>query len=129
MTSRPVTQWYSYLRDHSSIVKEMIQDRDVYRGDRGILYSDRVTRANYLAMAAYDAMPYTGETVLVIAKDRKIDPARDPRLDWGKLSQAGHELRRISGNDSGQLFIPPYVTELAVVLTEILEQRSTECTK
>jgi hypothetical protein len=80
-------------------------------------------------MAAYDAMPYTGETVLVIAKDRKIDPARDPRLDWGKLSQAGHELRRISGNDSGQLFIPPYVTELAVVLTEILEQRSTECTK
>lgn len=122
MLKQGPTRWPEYIRARADTVAEMIRDKDVYRGDRSVRYSDRVSRANYLAMASYVAEPYPGATELIVASRRPIDPDNDPRMDWAKLSQGGSSLHYIGAGDSGQMFGEQHVAELSAILNGALER-------
>ena len=121
-------EWSSYVRARPGIVKEMIDQKDIYRGDRSILYQDAVSAANFRAMAEYLPRPYKGRLHLFLASDRPVNPARDTRLEWASLAEGGYSLHRINAKMSGDLSIHPYVTEFADKLRSTLSRSgSPEC--
>ena len=104
---------WAYIKDKAGIVTEMIQHRDVYRGDRSVLYQDLVSNANYQVMANYVPTNYAGHLHLYLASARPIDPGRDTRMDWCELAEGGFSVNRVDATDSGRLFVEPWVSELA----------------
>lgn len=121
MLNQPVSGWPAYIRARTDSIVEMIQDKDVYRGDRSVRYNDRVSRANIAAMAQYVAEPYSGVTELIIASERPIDPKNDPRMDWALLSKGGCSVHYIGAGDSGQLLGDEHVAELSTFLNSAIE--------
>ena len=113
---------YRYVRDKLRIVGEMVRRRDVYRGDRSIFYQDMVSNANYEVMANYVPASYPGRLHLFLASERRIDPAKDTRLNWGELAEGGFSVTRIDATDSGQLLVEPWVS---ILVTQI-QHRITE---
>jgi aspartate racemase len=122
MWALPPKHWFAYVRDKSRIVKEMIQERDVYRGDRSLFYNDLVSATNYRAMARYVPRTYRGRMHLFLASRRPIDASRDTRLRWAKLAAAGYSLQRIDAIDSGHLFVEPHIGDLAGHLSDALAE-------
>jgi aspartate racemase len=113
MTRLPPRGWIAYLREKAGIIKEMVQERDVYRGDRGLYYNDLVSAANYRAMSNYVPRTYDGRMDVYLASKRPIDAARDTRMKWTTLAAEGYSIHRIDATDSGQLFVDPHIGELA----------------
>jgi thioesterase domain-containing protein len=116
-------EWLVYLRKKLRIIKEMIVKKDLYRGDRSILYENAVTAANYEALSAYEPRPYPGKVHLILAEDRVVKPAFDTRMEWAKLAQGGYSDCWLRGEDSGLLFVEPNVAALADSLTVVLGDR------
>jgi thioesterase domain-containing protein/acyl carrier protein len=129
MWALPPWRWFAYVRDKSRIVKEMIQERDVYRGDRSLFYNDLVSATNYRAMARYVPRTYSGRMDLFLASRRPIDASRDTRLRWAKLAAAGYSLQRIDAIDSGHLFVEPHISELAAHLSDALAEGESSTTR
>ena len=113
---------YFYIREKLGIVREMILHRDVYRGDRGILYQEIVVKANYEAMMAYKPKSYAGRLHIIIASNRPIDSVHDARLNWNLLAEGGSSVESMSVEDSGRMFIDPHVQDLAQRLGRILNE-------
>jgi len=115
-------EWLSYISKKLDIVKEMIHQKDVYRGERSILYQDVVSAANYEAMARYSPKNYPGYLHIILASDRPIDSASDSRLDWTQLAEGGYSAYHINSSDSGLLFTEPSVHDLSQKITHILNE-------
>ena len=94
-----------------NIVREMVQQRDVYRGDRSAMYVDRVSTANLDALLKYRPRPYDGKLTLVLATGRKFS-GDDTRGLWRKLALGGYSQFEMPVEDSGQLLISPNVETL-----------------
>jgi thioesterase domain-containing protein len=122
MRELPARTWVAYLREKGEIVREMIRERDVYRGDRSLYYQDLVSATNYRAMAKYVPRTYPGRMSLWLASKRPIDAGRDTRLTWGKLAAEGYSLHRIDAVDSGRLFVEPHIADLATQLRTVIAE-------
>jgi aspartate racemase len=118
-------EWWAAVRVVLGIVGQMIRQRDVYRGDRNVLYQDVVTAANYEAMANYVPREYRGRLHLFVASERPVNPAHYSRLDWAKFAAGGFSVFRINAKDSGELLRAPYVSELAEQLRDALSAGAT----
>jgi acyl carrier protein len=115
-------QWSSYMRQGMLIIRDMVAYGDVYRGDRAVLYRDRVSDANRQAAARYRPKPYSGRLSLILASSRPVAPSQDTRLAWGTLAADGYSTDQIPAEDSGRLFVKPHVQVLAGHLKTLLAQ-------
>ena len=101
--------------------REMVIRRDVYRGDREILFRDKVSEANRKAAASYQPKPFPGRIELIIASERPVNPPKDTRLKWCDLALKGI-LDKIPAKDTGHLFRKPNLPALAEKLKTLLAQ-------
>ena len=115
-------QWSSYMRQGMLIIRDMVAYGDMYRGDRAVLYRDRVSDANRQAAARYRPKPYSGRLSLILASSRPVAPSQDTRLAWGTLAADGYSTDQIPAEDSGRLFVKPHVQVLAGLLKTLLAQ-------
>ena len=79
----------AYLRQKLKHMREIVRQRDVFRGNRSGLYEQfqrAVEEANLRAGRRYIPTTYHGEAVLcIIRKDRPTAGHREFRLDWMQL--------------------------------------------
>jgi thioesterase domain-containing protein len=103
----------AYLREKLGIVRQMIRQRDPFRGDRSELIQRAVYEANRRAGGAYLPGPYAGPTILCFTRDRPMRGKRNYREDWLTLvPQCGAPIL-VAGKDSGDMLNIPHVYELA----------------
>jgi len=103
-------------------LREMVQRRDVYRGDREVHFRDKVSEANRKAAATYHPKPFAGRIELIIASKRPVNPPKDTRLSWCDLALGGYSVDEIPAQDTGHLFRKPNVHSLAEKLRNLLSQ-------
>jgi len=103
-------------------LREMVQRRDVYRGDREVRFRDKVSEANRKAAATYHPKPFAGRIELIIASKRPVNPPKDTRLSWCDLALGGYSVDEIPAEDTGHLFRKPNVHSLAEKLKKLLSQ-------
>jgi hypothetical protein len=125
MLERPLRQWPSYLRQRLAIVSDMVATRDVFRGDRLDLHDQMVRRANQQAASGYNPQPYPGR-VMIILTSRSVSEEQDPRYSWDRLARGGSVVVRVPGMDSGALLVPPFVSDLASVISQALDDPKSE---
>jgi len=107
------------LRKRLGILGEIVEQRDVYRGDRSTMYVDAVSTANHRAYIHYKPRPYVGRLLLVIASAREFR-GPDTRRWWRGLAPSGYIQREIPVTSSGPLLISPHVEGLAEWMREAL---------
>ena len=122
MLQRNPTQWLPYLREGVRVVREMVAYGDVYRGDRAVLYRNKVSEANRKAAAHYVPKPFSGRLELILASKRPVNPPQDTRLDWCTLVLGGHSVDHVPAENSGRLFVTPHVEVLAEKLKILLRE-------
>jgi len=110
------------MRHRMLIIRDMVAYGDMYRGERAVLYRDRVSDANRQAAARYRPKPYSGKLSLILASSRSVAPSQDTRLAWGTLAADGYSTDQIPAEDSGRLFVKPHVQVLAGLLKTLLAQ-------
>ena len=77
-------------------------------------YAELVTSATFYAVSQYHPRPYPGYLLNVIASTRPLSSAaQDTRLTWTELALRGGQTAFMPAEDSGQLFTPAHVQELA----------------
>jgi len=118
-------QWLANLKNKGRILKEMVEARDLYRGNRSRLYLDLVQDANLKAFRRYSPQPYRGRILFIMPIDREIKGRKNPKLYWENLAEQGLKYIELPGYDSGALLKKPYVQVLADVLTEHLGHKGT----
>ena len=102
-------------------LREMVYYRDVYRGDREILFRDKVSEANRKAAANYAPQPFSGRIELIIASERPVNPPKDTRRTWCNLALGGYSVDEIPADNTGHLFTKPNVHSLAEKLKTLIE--------
>jgi hypothetical protein len=112
------------LSENSTIVREMILHRDVYRESRYQRYRDLVWEASYRAGSRYHPAAYPGHILLFIAGNLKVDADSDTRLFLCKLARDGCLAVRATADDFGELLKRPHVKALADSLAELLREPS-----
>jgi len=112
----------NYMRARLRALKEMIAQRDVFRGDRTELRLRAVMQANLLALSRYAPRAYPGRALLFQAADRDVAVERDRRLLWRALIEGGLETYDIPGADSGMMLVDPAVRILAQQLNARIER-------
>jgi hypothetical protein len=109
------------VREKLAVVRGMIEQRDLFRGDRSEVYARAVYQANREAGSCYVPGPYAGPAVICVTAHRAIPGERDYRLDWMQLvPQAGAPIY-VSGKDSGDMLNLPHVYELADLVNRWLD--------
>jgi amino acid adenylation domain-containing protein len=114
-----------YLLGRLRLLKDIVVQRDLFRGARGELYLYAVTRANLLAFQQYEPRVYPGPVVLFRAEGRKVVPAADRRLAWRDLVTGGLQVYSAPGDDSGLMLQEPHVRVLAAQLKMCIERART----
>ena len=103
----------AYVREKLGILRQMIKQRDPFRGDRSELVQRAVYEANRRAGRSYIPGPYAGPTVLCFTRDRPIRGQRNYREDWLLLvPQCGAPIQ-VAGKDSGDMLNIPHVYQLS----------------
>ncbi len=118
----PGRQRFVYLRERLEMVRQMIVQRDLFRGNPGEFLSGVVRQANLAAVHRYQPRVYPGKVVLFLAEGRKIASEEDPRLRWSQLAAGGLENHDVPGDDSGLTLTKPNVEVLAPLLEACLER-------
>ncbi|HEX2055446.1 MAG TPA: amino acid adenylation domain-containing protein [Nitrospiraceae bacterium] len=115
--SRPIREWPRYGRDKFRAFWRMTQDLDDRSQAHHLLYRDYVTYATFHAAARYKFRPYRGTVLNVVASRRPLaDPSQDTRLVFSAQAAPGSRTVTVAAEDSGRLFTPPHVQELAAHL-------------
>ena len=106
---RPQGQRLQYLREMLTIVSDMVEKRDLFRGDRSAFYGELVSQANQRAARRYAPKPYRGSLVLILSRRLLSSSGDDQRLRWKDFAEGGIRVARVDGTDSGSLLTPDYV--------------------
>ena len=110
---RPLREWPSYWRGKIDSLANRVERKWFHLGDREY-YTDLVTAATFTAVSHYQPRPYTGCLLNVIASTRPLlSSTLDTRLTWSELARTGDQTVFIPAEDSGRLFMPAHVQELA----------------
>lgn len=121
LRQQPITSWLGHLRRKVRVLSEMVEKRDVYRGDHYDRYRDLVARLNQTAAASYVPAPYPGDVTLLLS-GRTVTSDDDPRLSWSGLAQGATSVLVVEGKDSGSLLSDPYVQGFANTVREWLHE-------
>ena len=79
--------------------------------------ADRVVAATFEAVATYDARPFGGRLLNVVAASRPLaNTTLDTRRAWEALAGEGAHSAAMPAEDSGRLFVAPHVEQLANLL-------------
>jgi thioesterase domain-containing protein len=79
--------------------------------------ADRVVAATFEAVATFDALPYGGRLLNVVAAKRPLPAGTiDTRREWEKLAQQSSDGVELPAEDSGRLLVSPHVEALVVLL-------------
>ena len=109
----PFSEWPSHWRDRIRSITNRPERRWFHLGNHEY-YTDLVTSATFYAVARYQPQPYPGRLLNVIASTRPLSSStQDTRLTWGELALQGDQTVFMPAEDSGQLFTPAHVQELA----------------
>jgi aspartate racemase len=115
-----------FLREKLHVLKEMIVQRDPFRGDATELHQAGVTQANLVAFQSYRPRPYPGPAVFFRAEERQVVQVSDLRLVWQGLTTA-LEIINVPGQDTGLALREPHVRVLADKLQAALRAAAARC--
>jgi len=109
----PFREWPSYWRGKLGSIKNFLKREWFHLGNPED-YTDLVTSATFYAVSRYQPKPYPGGLLNVIASTRPLsNSTQDTRLAWSELALTGDQTVFMPAEDSGRLFVPPHVQELA----------------
>lgn len=106
-------QRITYLRSKLHLVREMVQQKDLFRGDRREMQTVAVYEANLRAGRRYVPGPYRGPAIFAMTDGRVLKGARNYRFDWLELIPQAESPQYVPGRDTGDMLIPPNVYALA----------------
>ena len=109
-----------YLLGKLKMLKEMMAQRDVFRGDRSEYYLDLVTQTNLSAYQKYEPRVYPGPVVFFRAAERQVSAPDDRRLEWRLHITGQLQVRTVPGEDSGLMLAEPHVQVLAREIKECI---------
>ena len=107
------------LKTRLRIVREIAEQRDLYRGDRATMYLDRVSMANLAALFRYEPRPYPGAILFARASERRFQ-GPDLRDVWRQLAEGGYAEIDIATDDSGHMLMAPHAQALGQWMVEAL---------
>ncbi|SPP65499.1 non-ribosomal peptide synthetase [Nitrospira lenta] len=119
----PMNEWWANIarKTHvalslfSQSLTDHIQDRD--------FQVQRLTEATLLAVARYRVQPIAARVVNVVASNRHVDDViPDTRHRWQELGTESSCTVHIPAEDSGRLFVSPFVEDLAGHLQSHLQK-------
>ncbi len=119
----PMKEWWVTLVRKTQVALSLfsqsltdhIQDRD--------FQVQRLTEATLLAVARYHVEPTSAQVVNVVASNRHVDDViPDTRHRWQELGAGSSCTLHIPAEDSGRLFVSPFVEELAGHLQNYLQK-------
>ena len=114
-------QRFEYLRERFQVLKQVVVQRDLFRGDRSALHADVVRQANLAAVHRYQPRVYPGRVVLLLAEGRNVASGEDPRLGWSRMAAGGLAAHSVPGDNSGLMLRKPNVEALAPLLKGYLD--------
>jgi amino acid adenylation domain-containing protein len=123
-TQNSLKDFLRFLFTKIGDVFEILIKKDRYQHERAILYRDQVSLANKLALSRYIPREYPGGIVHFLAKDRPRHVNHDRRNLWVNLAKGQCTNLTVDGINSGQMFQPPNVNQLASKLKEVLKEYS-----
>jgi hypothetical protein len=114
LADRPLRQWPRLLKTETLRMKVLLdKGLDAALADSSY-HVDQVVEATLYAVAHYEAEPYPGGLLNVIAAERPLPPnVVDTRHRWETLARGESRTINLSAEDSGRLFASPHVEALA----------------
>ena len=111
----------AYVRTKLRMVRGIVAQRDLFRGDRSEFNANAVFEANKAAGRRYVPGPYAGPAIIALTEGRVAAGTRNARLDWLDLLPQCRPPRFVPGRDTGDMLIPPNVYTLAQRVNEWLD--------
>jgi thioesterase domain-containing protein len=113
----PLSEWPAFFKNKARLIPTLVDQGNADPLADGGLQFERIVQATFEAVAAYDAKPYAGTLLNVIATKRVI-PADvlDSRRTWESLTPGPNEVVPTEAEDSGRVFVSPHVEVLAGAL-------------
>ena len=121
----PIKEWWVttkrkirvLLSLFSQSVTDHIRDQD--------FQVQRLTKATLLAVARYGVQPINARIINVVASRHQVqDGFPDTRHSWQELGGKESYLLHIPAENSGRMFVSPYVEELASHLEQLCTDRA-----
>ena len=112
----------AYVRDRLGVLRGIVAQRDLFRGDPSELHRLAVLQANRIAGGRYVPGPYRGPVVVCLTTDRPVPGRRNYRLDWLDVVPQAGTPQYVPGRDSGDMLNLPHVFALAERVNGWLEQ-------
>ena len=109
----------SWMSEKVGVVKEVIVQHNLSRGNRSEVGEMRVRKAHLLALRTYVGRSYSGEITLFQAAGR---PWPQRLRAWCQLARGGLEVHTIPGKDSGDMLHEPNVGPLVEHLRACLRR-------
>ncbi len=106
------------------LVAEIIDKRDLLRGDHRKFHQRRVSAANLRALRRYKHEPLRGGLqALEIFRSGRLDRAAvDLGVDWASLAGKSIKYHSVPGKNSGDMLQGEHAKTLAALLSTRLEQ-------
>jgi thioesterase domain-containing protein len=111
----------AFVREKMRTLRDIMRQRDLFRGDRSEYHQRLVYAANRAAGSRYVPGPFGGAAVVCLTRDRPVRGERNYRLDWLELVPQCGTPRYVAGEDSGAMLNLPHVYELASLVNRWLE--------
>jgi amino acid adenylation domain-containing protein len=116
LSSLPLRQWPDFARKKLRLAAFALDG-----GLEGTLasssyFAENVVLSTLKAVKRYRPQPFPGRVLNVIAERRPIHGTTDTRRSWEELAAEGSRTVLLPAEDSGRLFLPPHVEELAGLL-------------
>jgi len=106
------------------LVAEIVQKRDLLRGDHRKFHQRRVSAANLRALRRYKHEPLNGgpEVIEIFRSCRFTRGPVDSGVDWASLARRPINYHDVPGKDSGEMLRGENVKTLASLLSTRLQQ-------
>jgi hypothetical protein len=93
-----------YMRHKAQLLRQAVEMRDLFRGDRREFFQQRVTDTNLRAMLRHRHKPLQGRVAAfdILASEHRFDAmSASTRIAWSALSGTSVTYHRLPGRDSG----------------------------
>ena len=117
LANLPLDQWPRFLRAKALRMQVLLDEGlDAALADSSY-HVDQVIEATLYAVAHYDAEPYPGGLLNIVAAERPLPPTVvDTRHRWEALARGASRAIGLPAEDSGRLFASPHVEALAICI-------------
>jgi thioesterase domain-containing protein len=98
-------QKLQFIRDKLHTLRQAVEQRDVFRGDRREFYQRRVSDANLHALLRYHPLPLAHgvTTIEIFRATRDSTKLTDSSVDWQWLAGGSAPEHKMPGKDSGDM--------------------------